>query len=282
MTYSLLALDLDGTLLTPTGQVSPRTIAAIQAVASTGTLIALCSGRATFCMTPIEAQLGLSTHLVTYNGAQGFTPSSEPMDRKQLFSHCLTDAQVDQVLKAAALLGCTVNYYDSECIHAVVVMEEHRRLCERYERQTGALYNYISSYDEVRRRRLYPSKLLIMGHNTSEIVRFLHETTTGLKIIQDDYFVECLPGHVNKGVGFRDLCEGLGVPMEQAVAFGDGLNDVEFLEAAGFGVAMLNGKQGLKDVADKVTAFTNAEDGLACEIEEMLGRGMFGGPKVVV
>ena len=70
----------------------------------------------------------------------------------------------------------------------------------------------------------------------------------------------------SKGKGLIRLCQYYGTTPEEAVAFGDSMNDYEILQTAGTGIAMGNAIQELKDVADYVT--TDIEkDGVwnACE-----------------
>jgi hydroxymethylpyrimidine pyrophosphatase-like HAD family hydrolase len=60
------------------------------------------------------------------------------------------------------------------------------------------------------------------------------------------FFVEILHPDVHKGAGLCRLCEALRVPLGAVVAFGDGDNDVEFVQAAGLGYAMANARPTLK------------------------------------
>ena len=55
---------------------------------------------------------------------------------------------------------------------------------------------------------------------------------------------------------------------------GDGENDVEFVRDAGLGVAMKNGRDAVKSVAGRVTALTNAEDGVAHELSMLQAEGV--------
>ncbi len=55
---------------------------------------------------------------------------------------------------------------------------------------------------------------------------------------------------MTKGSGLDFLAERLGFTPEQTVAFGDGENDVELLEWAGYGVAVENAHERVKAVAD--------------------------------
>ena len=61
----------------------------------------------------------------------------------------------------------------------------------------------------------------------------------------------------------------LGISMGEIVAFGDGFNDLEFILGVGRGVAMKNGRQIIKDAADRTTDYTNEELGVVRELERM-------------
>lgn len=67
---------------------------------------------------------------------------------------------------------------------------------------------------------------------------------------------------VNKGIGLLKLGELLGITREEIMACGDGMNDLEMLREVGFGVAMENAVQPVKDAADYVTD-SNENDGVA-------------------
>ncbi|KAI2514325.1 Sucrose-6F-phosphate phosphohydrolase [Fragilaria crotonensis] len=62
--------------------------------------------------------------------------------------------------------------------------------------------------------------------------------------------------------------------LESVVAFGDADNDLEFLQLAGLGIAMKNGRQVCKDVADEITDYTNDEDGVVRTLQRMEGEGL--------
>lgn len=61
------------------------------------------------------------------------------------------------------------------------------------------------------------------------------------------------PRGVSKATGIRRICDVMGIPMEQVIAFGDDRNDLEMIAEAGIGVAMGNGIQAVRDAADYVT-----------------------------
>ena len=78
--------------------------------------------------------------------------------------------------------------------------------------------------------------------------------------------LEALPANASKGRAVAELMREMGIAPEQAMAFGDGENDIEMLQAVGIGVAMGNAADALKAVAD-VIAPDNDADGVAQIIE---------------
>ena len=82
--------------------------------------------------------------------------------------------------------------------------------------------------------------------------------------------IEINAQNATKGSALCFLCEKIGVPIGQCMAFGDGTNDYSMLRAAGFGVAMGNASEEVQSCADAVTE-TNEEDGVARMIERVLG-----------
>ena len=73
------------------------------------------------------------------------------------------------------------------------------------------------------------------------------------------FFVEILNPNVHKGHGLRQLCTSLSIPLDEVLVFGDGDNDLEFLDMAGWGIAMKNARINVKEQADEITRWTNDE-----------------------
>jgi Cof subfamily protein (haloacid dehalogenase superfamily) len=91
--------------------------------------------------------------------------------------------------------------------------------------------------------------------------------TTSLPI-----FLELAHPNVSKGSGMQFVADRLGFDPGRAVAFGDGENDVELLEWAGYGIAVADAHPRLKDVADWTCPGPN-EAGVASVLEAYLDSG---------
>ena len=70
----------------------------------------------------------------------------------------------------------------------------------------------------------------------------------------NDVVVEMVPKGFSKGTGIRKLCELKGIDIADTIAIGDGANDIDMFEVAGFSVAMGNGADKAKEAADHVTS----------------------------
>jgi Cof subfamily protein (haloacid dehalogenase superfamily) len=83
------------------------------------------------------------------------------------------------------------------------------------------------------------------------------------------YFLEFASPAVTKASGLAFLADRLGFTAEETVAFGDGENDVELLQWAGYGVAVANAHDRVLAVADWVCPAA-AEEGVAQVVEALL------------
>ena len=172
-----------------------------------------------------------------------------------------------------------VQYYVGNDIFVVCKTDEHVALTKRYVELTGVpAHKYVKSYDEGIARGA-PYKLLVMTADAEvDATLALLESklpTDCVKLIRGSppFFVEVLHPCVDKGQGLRQICEGLRIPLGEVVAFGDGDNDIEFLQNAGLGVAMSNARPTLKAVAGRLTDRSHEEDGVALALRQMEAAG---------
>lgn len=92
---------------------------------------------------------------------------------------------------------------------------------------------------------------------------FVHAATSGFGSI------DIMGANINKRLGLTHLSDSLNISLENILAFGDNTNDLEMLQTAGIGVAMINGKPQVKEAADMITKDDNNHDGVLNTIQEL-------------
>ena len=185
---------------------------------------------------------------------------------KELFHEPVPYDVTEKTLDLAIKNGYTVNYYVDHIIYAQSSETLHEQCIQAYMDLTGVNITKISegdNYSEAKKLGL-PSKLLVLTgkEKLDEAVTFFKkELANDATVIRGSppFFVEILNKTVCKGFGLQRMCQVFDVPLEQTIAFGDGDNDAEFIQMAGLGIAMKNARQNIKDLADDITEFTNAE-----------------------
>lgn len=282
----MVAFDMDGTLLNPEHRLTQPTLNKLRELDDLGVSIVFATGRSAPAAYEHVAALGIKNTLpcVLYNGAvcyafpQPCTDAADAAARKEeLFSSGIDISEAATVCAFAAAHNLLVQYYVGDHIYVRPTCDEHRDFVRRYHELTGASHTTIDEYPLTES----PAKMLLMTDDPDGVLAVVREAqasgalTSGLASIRGSppFFVELLATGVDKGSGLARLCAARGVALDDVVAFGDGENDIEFLRDAGLGVAMLNGRDAVKQVAKRVTARTNAEDGVAHELAALQAEG---------
>lgn len=119
-----------------------------------------------------------------------------------------------------------------------------------------------------------------LKHKVIQLLAFFEpertEEVMATGVLEDDlkevrwhqYSVDLLNKHQSKAVGINDVMAHFGYTIENAMAFGDGLNDLEMIEHVGFGVAMGNAEEELKALADYVT-LPIEQDGILAALKQL-------------
>jgi Cof subfamily protein (haloacid dehalogenase superfamily) len=263
----LIAVDLDGTLLKDDKTISPRTKAALQKARAQGHLVAISTGRPYRASNIYYQELQLDTPIVNFNGAY----VHHPLDSAWGTYHAPLELKIArEIVQACAQFGVK-NIY-AEVIDDVYVRQIDEGMLHIFQFGSPKVYTgdllHILEDD--------PTCLLIdADEHEVEAIR-QHLTTVHAEIIDHRrwaapwHIIEIVKSGMNKAIGLQRLTDYYNIPPERVIAFGDEDNDFEMLEFAGRGVAMGNGIDELKSLANDVT-LTNEEDGIAVYLEDLLG-----------
>ena len=259
----LLALDVDGTLLTSRDELTDRTRRALTRAEGSGWHVALVTGRPLPIALPVVHDLGLGRYVVAANGATVADAATGTV----LYQASLPGpVAVDAILRARRAvpgLGLAVTtataFFRESGFEALAPLSRTEGLVvdDALPDPTEAVHSVVLFVDHL-------DALGLLSALEPVLPEGVEATPSGLP-----GSVELTAPGIHKGRGLVELSERLGVPRRLVVAFGDGLNDREMLTWAGLGVAMGNADPATKAVADEVTA-SNDEDGVAVVVERLL------------
>ncbi|TSB46282.1 Cof-type HAD-IIB family hydrolase [Alkalicoccobacillus porphyridii] len=265
-TKHLIALDLDGTLLTDNKQISNRSKRAIAEAKAEGHFVAISTGRPVRASIQYYRELALNTPMVNFNGAFVHHPDEPAFGA----FHTPLD------LKTAKTVIETCEAFNVSNIMVEVIDDFYLRYQdELFVEAFTAGRDPLEYGDLLRLIKDNPTSVLIHPQeNQSEALRDLLDQSHAEVIEQRVWgapwsIIEVIRAGVNKAVGLKRIADYYGVPRERIIAFGDEDNDLEMIEYAGKGIAMGNAIPELKTTANFVTG-TNEEDGIADYLEEVL------------
>ncbi|MBQ8081144.1 MAG: HAD family phosphatase [Clostridia bacterium] len=264
----LIAMDLDGTLITREGVASEANIRALQAASESGVVIATCSGRYPENASLVFLDHGLTGPIVGVNGAHaidrpmGDVLFMHPMDMEaaKKAHERLTAFHVDYIIFAPKLVATSrsdMRHHSELNDGARITSLGHVRYLHGEKGVEEALESGILKY-----------YIFDNGH-LPEIKRALSDIEQ-LDITRSNAFnIELMPKGINKGTGITELARWLQIPLSDVMVLGDEENDLPMLTLAGYGVAMGNAPDHVKQQARYVTA-PFEEDGIARAIERFV------------
>ncbi len=253
----LVAIDLDGTLLTSDKRLSVKAIEAVGEVRKRGIKVVLATARPPRTVREIYEYLKLNTHQINYNGALIQHPEHESPLRHEPISPDL------------AYAICTVaRKTDSKCIIALEILDKW--YTDKHDptlvTETSKKFkpDYVGPLLEPLKQPI--TKLLVMApaDRMAIIRKVLVERykRAATLVIAEDHLTQISSYQADKGRALAYLCKKYKIDPQHTLAIGDGPNDVGMLRFAGLGVAMGNAYDEVKAVAD-VVAPSNDADGVA-------------------
>lgn len=259
LAYDLIALDVDGTLLTDEHKLLADVREAVREASAAGAQIVLCTGRGPMGAFPVLEELGLSGVLITHNGAA--TVRFE--DREVLF---LYDIDKQDLIEFIAYCREQGVHYDLSTAFEMMV--------ERMTEEAKAMYAHHKvvpqerSFDQGLPDGLVKLTLFGSKEQMDAVQADWESRPTHLQLIRSgDLFIDVQNPDASKGTALRQLAAERGIDREKILAIGNYYNDISMLEFAGLGIAMSNSPDAVKEAADLV-AGSNNEGGVATALRE--------------
>ena len=264
--------DLDGTLLTTDKRVTERNRRALELAHSRGAYIVPTTGRIYDGMPGAVRELPFIDYAITVNGAEVYDVRARKALRREEISAARALEIFDIMEEFDCIYDCYAKgwgYMQREHYEKAdeYVLEPHmRQMVKSVRTPVDDIRRYVASHFESVQKMQMFFRELKENERASEQLRITLKDECITSSIRGN--LEINSARANKGEGMKFLCEYLGVPIENSVAFGDGSNDMTMIRAAGTGVAMGNAIDEVKRAAKLVTA-RNDEDGVALALEKL-------------
>lgn len=256
LSYRLVAIDLDDTLLDKDLNISERARECIRAAQELGVYVTLATGRMFRSAVPFAEQIGVNIPLITYQGALVKNSRSGEV----LYHRPVPARLVRPVIKRVKKFGYHLQMYyeDNLCMEKLTPEGQDYANLARVD---------ITLVPDLLEACPEPTKILIVNYDESllnELFEVLRkEFGEELYITKSKpYYLELMHPEATKGKALKVVADYFGVPRESVLAIGDSFNDVDMIQYAGLGVVMGNAREEIKQFADYVT-LTNEEDGVA-------------------
>ncbi|MFI3264158.1 MAG: Cof-type HAD-IIB family hydrolase [Rikenellaceae bacterium] len=267
MKCKLLVLDLDGTLTNSQKEITPRTLATLLRLQESGVQLVLASGRPTYGIVPLSRSLQMERfggYILAYNGGKIIQVQGMETIYEQVLPHSL----VAPLHRAATTAGAVILTYEGEYI---LTEQPQDKYVEHEIFLTKMLPKKVENFTEA--VTFDPDKCLIVGQpdtlpQLADTLNAQHgEQLSAYR--SEPFFLEVVPKGIDKALSLNRLFAHVGCTAEDIVAVGDGFNDLTMIQLAGFGVAMANAQEVVKEAANYVT-LSNDEDGVAAMVEKYL------------
>ena len=272
----MAGFDLDGTLLTDRKELTSRTRKALEKAIQKGVIVLVATGRPRMGVPEELQNLQGIRYALTSNGARVIDTGRN----KVLFEHLLEPGPAKKALEICGKYDTLQEiYFDGQGY----AQAEKMKYVERYHRNPS-MWEYTRKtripvedlYSLLEQENRGLDKVQALFADMDERRRAWEELSMeeDLELVGSlGYNIEINARGVNKGTALVELGRMLGIKREEIMACGDGDNDTAMLREVGFGVAMGNAEEEIKQAADYVT-LTNEDEGVAYAIEKfILGGG---------
>lgn len=263
---SLIATDLDGTLLRNDGTISRRTRAALLAAQQAGLTVVFVTGRPPRAVRHLVHHAGVSATAVCANGAIVYDAAGDRFLSHERLAKEVALEVVEQLRSRHPLIA-----FATEHGHRLAYEPHFPRIPEDFWHDREPRVDHAIALCQDGEL----TKLLIHlpDHDADAVIEIARATAgERAEVIHAGFgqFVEVAAPGVSKASALGRLCAERLIQPQEVIAFGDMPNDLSMLRFAGRAVAMANAHPEVLKAAHEVTA-SNEEDGVAIRIEALLG-----------
>ncbi|MCA0438839.1 MAG: HAD-IIB family hydrolase [Austwickia sp.] len=253
---AVVALDVDGTLLTSAHRITPRLVTAVTAARAAGVSIVLASSRGPSVLRPILDGLGLATDVDFVASGGGYLGRRDTDGQFRAVARRTMSIQAARAFAAQVLTcGLAVNWFAGERWWAT-----SRDAGVAYEIAAVGVEPELITADALLRDGPAPEKILVIA--PPESPELLTPVRAALPpfagqlsaVTSNPTYLEITAAGVDKAWALRQLLQNRGLTAAHLLAMGDGANDVPMLSLAGLAVAPANAGDPARTAADLIVA----------------------------
>ncbi|EGQ8077878.1 Cof-type HAD-IIB family hydrolase [Vibrio vulnificus] len=263
----IVASDLDGTLLAPNHQLSEFSKQTLKALHEQGYTFIFATGRHHVDVAGIRAQVDIPAYMITSNGARVHDQHDQLMYSKNVPAE-LVQPVIDIVKQDPEIF---VHLYQNEEWR----LNREDEVMRKFHEETGFTYK-VYDIDNAPTDGIAKIFFTHPGQDHEHLVGFENQLREAfgdqLNIaFSTPWCLEVMAAEVSKGDALKAVAESLGLTLENCVAFGDGMNDVEMLSMAGKGLVMETSHEKVKKaLPDNEIIGSNADDAVAHYLQKHL------------
>lgn len=272
MTYKLICIDMDGTLLDDKKEVSNKNLDTLKKASDKGVKLAVCTGRLFASARYYAELLGVEAPVIASNGAY-----IREKDRDDVIYESSLGIDKCKILQGILdEYNFNIYYNKSDSVitkngffHGNTYAAMNKNLPEDKKIKLINVENIDKVIQEQGDDIL---KCICISKDYEGLLKAKEE------ILKTGYFevvssnidnIEVMIKGVSKGRAVKVLADYYNISKEEVICIGDNENDLSMIEFAGLGVAMGNGTDSIKKIADYVTD-TNNNNGVAKVIEKFV------------
>lgn len=241
--------DIDGTLVDMKKKViTPAMIETLKHLKENGIILCMATGRGPY-LVPSFPGIDFDVFL-SYNASYCYTKDevifSNPIPKEDVKAVVENASEIHRPVFLAGVEGGGANGCDKDLADYFAIAKSKVNVLDNFD------------FEKLMDKKVYQ---MMVGCYKEEYADILRDVDGARITAWWTRAADITPANGNKGVGVRKILDYYHLDKENAIAFGDGTNDIEMLEAVGTGVAMGNATDDVKTVADAICGHV-AEDGI--------------------
>ena len=241
--------DVDGTLVDMKKKViTPAMIETLKHLKENGIILCMATGRGPY-LVPSFPEIDFDVFL-SYNASYCYTKDevifSNPIPKEDVKAIVENASEIHRPVFLAGVEGGGANGCDKDLADYFAIAKSKVNVLDNFD------------FEKLMDKKVYQ---MMVGCYKEEYADILRDVDGARITAWWTRAADITPANGNKGVGVRKILDYYHLDKENAIAFGDGTNDIEMLEAVGTGVAMGNATDDVKAVAGAICGHV-AEDGI--------------------